>query len=119
MPNLTGPNTYKGYKSPDTHGWPKPIREEVKKVYGAYREKHPGEDHAIKARGARIAWSQARKKYPQLYRNHRKLMIEVKKEKKEHRWLKQKEAEQIVADHHHKKKFNDVDIDIARSEAFK
>lgn len=116
MPHKNGPNTYKGYESPNTNGWPKEIRTEVKEVYGAYREKHPGENPRTKARGSRIAWSQARKKYPKLYRQHRKLQYEVKKEQKEHPWLRKNEAKRIVAEHHGKKKFSDVDINAARLE---
>ncbi len=70
MPFKRGRGTYKGYESPNTHGWPKPIREEVRKVYGAWRQKNPGEDPEIKARGSRIAWSAAEKKYPVLYAKH-------------------------------------------------
>lgn len=116
MPHKTGPNTYLGYESPNTSGWPSEIREEVKKVYGAYRVKHPGENPRVKSRGARIAWSQARKKYPNQYRNHRKLMIEVKKEMKEHPWIGENAAKKLVANHHGKKKFSEIDINAARME---
>ena len=95
MPYKTGTGTYKGYESPNTHGWPDPIREEVRKVYGAYREKHPGEDHTIKSRGTRIAWSAARKKYPKLYSQH----IGGQKEHKEHPWTSKKTSERIASDH--------------------
>jgi hypothetical protein len=103
MPNRTGPGTYKGFKSPETGGWPEPIREEVRKVYGAWRSKNPGEDHATKARGARIAWAAARRKYPDLYRYHvkdsRRLEIETRKEMKEHPWAGRTTAHRIALDH--------------------
>jgi len=95
MPHKKGRGTYKGYESPNTHGWPELIREEVRKVYGAWREKNPGEDPKIKARGARIAWSTARKKYPKLYAQH----IGSIKEGKEHPWAGKKTAERIASDH--------------------
>ena len=99
MPFKRGPGTHKGYKSPNTKGWPEPIRTEVRLVYGAYREKHPGENPTIKARGSRIAWAAARKKYPELYRQHQKIEREAKKERKEHPWASQQTAERIASDH--------------------
>ena len=103
MPHRTGPGTYNGYQSPNTSGWPKEIRDEVRHVYGAYRVKNPGESHAIKGRGARIAWAAARRKYPKLYSRHvrdqRRLAFETKKELKEHPWAGQKTATRIAADH--------------------
>lgn len=95
MPYKAGRNTYKGYESPNTHGWPQPIREEVRKVYGAWREKNPGEDPKIKSRGARIAWSAARRKYPKLFAQHAGAI----KEKKEHPWASSKTAAKIARDH--------------------
>lgn len=126
MPNLIGKGTYKGYQSPETAGWPEPIREEVKRVYGAYRKKHPGEDQTTKSRGARIAWSTARKKYPQLYSDHKKqsrmIASGTKKEMKEHPWAGRKTATRIASDHIRetlpKKKKHDFDINAARMEAF-
>lgn len=99
MPHKTGHGTYKGYESPETTGWPKEIRDHVRKVYGAWREKHPGEDPAIKSRGARIAWASAKRKYPDLYSRHEKLIFETKKEMKEHPWAGEKTAERIAEDH--------------------
>jgi len=96
MPHKKGRGTYKGYESPNTHGWPEPIREEVRLVYGAWREKNPGEDPKIKARGSRIAWSTAKKKYPKLYAQH---VRGTKKEQKEHPWAGKKTAERIAEDH--------------------
>jgi hypothetical protein len=71
MPDKRGPDTYKGFESPNTDGWPEPIRQEVKHVYGSYRVKHPQESQKVKSRGAQIAWTAARKKYPKEYREHR------------------------------------------------
>jgi hypothetical protein len=103
MPNKKGPNTYKGYESPNTHGWPEPIQKEVRHVYGAWREKNPGEDPKLKSRGSRIAWSAAKRKYPELYNQHirdeRRLKIGAKIEKKEHPWASKKTAERIAGDH--------------------
>jgi hypothetical protein len=99
MPNRKGPDTYKGYKSPNTSGWPKPIRQEVKKVYGAFREKHPGESHATKSKGSRIAWSIARRKYPRLYAQHTRREKGIEQEMKEHPWANKKTAARIVMDH--------------------
>jgi hypothetical protein len=103
MPHRTGPGTYKGYESPITSGWPEEIKTEVRKVYGAWRSKNPGESHATKARGARIAWSAARRKFPDLYRQHvkdsRRLAFETKQELKEHPWAGRKTAARIAADH--------------------
>jgi len=103
MPNRRGPHTYKGYMSPDTEGWPKEIREEVRKVYGAYRSKHPGESHETKSRGARIAWSAAKRKYPKLYASHnrdqRQLAFETRREMKEHPWAGKKIAGHLASDH--------------------
>jgi hypothetical protein len=103
MPHKTGPGTYKGYESPNTSGWPEEIRNEVRKVYGAWRVKNPGENPSTKARGARIAWSIAKKKYPKLFRQHKKdarrLAIETKKELKEHPWAGKKLAGRIGQDH--------------------
>ena len=103
MPNKRGPGTYKGYKSPKTTGWPKPIREEVRKTYGAWRSKNPGESHALKTRGSRIAWSRARRKYPVLYRNHLHQQS-VKKEMREHPEIGRKMADQLVRDHEKRNK---------------
>jgi hypothetical protein len=100
MPNKHGQGTYKGYISPVTTSWPGEIREEVRKVYGAYRVNHPGEDHATKSRGARIAWAAAKRKYPDLYRKH---VSQVKRgeriEHKEHPEFSKKIARQIATDH--------------------
>jgi len=108
MPNRRGPNTSHGYLSPKTEGWPKPIREEVKHVYGAYRVKHPGESHATKGRGARIAWAAARRKYPKLYRDYisRQKQIErgTKIEHKEHPEFALSTARRIATDHVNKGK---------------
>lgn len=118
MPHKTGRGTYKGYESPESGGWPEPIRDEIRKVYGAYREKHPGEHRETKARGARIAWSTAKRKYPKLYRAHQRLSRETKKEMKEHPWAGRKTAERIATDHirKHRSKY-DYDINAARIEA--
>jgi hypothetical protein len=133
MPHKTGHGTYKGYESPETGGWPEPIRNEVRRVYGAWRSKHTGENQAIKSRGARIAWSAARRKYPALYSQHKKqarqLKIETRKEMKEHPWASKKIAGRIAGDHiaenspslstgRKKKRTNDFDINAARQEAF-
>jgi hypothetical protein len=67
MPNATGPDTYKGYTSPNSHGWPTAIRNEVRRVYGAYRKKYPGQP---KERAAQIAWATAEAKYPEQYHTH-------------------------------------------------
>lgn len=99
MPHKTGRNTYKGYKSPESTNWPKPIRNHVRRVYGAWRRKHPGESPAIKARGSRIAWSSAKKKYPGLYEHHQKFEKGVQQEMKEHPWAGRKTAERIESDH--------------------
>ena len=100
MPHLTGRNTYKGYKSPETSGWPEPIRTEVRHVYGSWRQKHPGESHETKSRGARIAWATARKKFPALYRRH---IAQVRKgtamEHKEHPEFSRGTAKRIALDH--------------------
>lgn len=106
MPHKTGPGTYKGYQSPNTEGWPQPIRDEVRRVYGSWRSKHPGEDPRIKARGSRIAWYQAKKKFPYLYHTHtRKIQREVRQERIEHPWAGKRTAERIVADHERRKSF--------------
>ena len=103
MPHKTGPGTYKGYQSPETGAWPEPIQREVRKVYGAWRSKHPGENRTTKARGARIAWSTAKRKYPILFRQHqkdrRRLAIETRQEMKEHPWAGPKTARRIAQDH--------------------
>jgi hypothetical protein len=103
MPFKTGRGTYKGYQSPNTSGWPKEIRDEVRHTYGAFREKNPGEDHAIKSRGARIAWAAARRKYPRLYSDHqrqqRKIERETRKEMREHPWAGKWVARRIASDH--------------------
>lgn len=103
MPNKTGPGTYKGYQSPETSGWPEPIRKTVRRTYGAWRSKHPGESKAIKTRGSRIAWSSARRRYPALYRAHQKQKIsfqkDVRQEQKEHPWAGRSEATRITVDH--------------------
>jgi hypothetical protein len=103
MPHKTGPGTYKGYESPNTSGWPEEIRDEVRRVYGAWRVKNPGENPSTKARGARIAWFTAKRKYPKLFRQHKKdarrLAIETKKELKEHPWAGKKTAGRIAEDH--------------------
>lgn len=103
MPNLSGPGTYKGYQSPETSGWPGPIRETVTRTYGAWRSKHPGESKAIKTRGSRIAWSTARRKYPALYRSYQKERIafqkDVRQEQKEHPWSSREVATKITMDH--------------------
>jgi hypothetical protein len=100
MPYKKGPGTYKGYQSPDTGGWPEPIRDEVRRVYGSWRSKHPGEDPKIKARGSRIAWFTAKKKYPRLYRQHvQKVRKETRKEMVEHPWAGQRIAQRIAEDH--------------------
>lgn len=97
MPNKRGPDTYKGFQSPKSTDWPKPIRRQVRRVYGAWRRKHPQEDPAIKARGSRIAWSSAKRKYPKLYAEHQNK--EVKQEMKEHPWAGKKVAKRIAHDH--------------------
>lgn len=103
MPHKTGRGTYKGYESPNTEGWPEPIRNEVRRVYGAWREKHPGENPSTKSRGARIAWFTAKRKYPSLYSQHmtrkRQLACETRKELKEHPWAGKKTAGRIAGDH--------------------
>ena len=100
MPGKQGPNTYKGYESPNTSGWPEEIRTEVRHVYGAYRSKHPGEDPRIKARGSRIAWSAARRKYPELYRQHsQQVKRGTRQEHKEHPEFSVSTARQIASDH--------------------
>lgn len=103
MPNRRGPNTSHGFLSPNTRGWPDPIRNEVKHVYGAWRVKHPGEDHRTKSRGARIAWAAARRKYPKLYRDHvsREKQIErgTKIEHREHPEFSLSTARRIATDH--------------------
>jgi hypothetical protein len=103
MPDKRGPDTYKGYESPITTGWPEPIRREVRHVYGAWRTKHPGEDPRIKARGSRIAWFAAKRKYPALYRQHvrqaARLQTETRQEMKEHPWAGQRTARRIASDH--------------------
>jgi hypothetical protein len=103
MPHKTGPGTYKGFQSPETGGWPDPIRTEVRKVYGAWRSKHPGENRPTKARGARIAWAAAKRKYPEEFRQHlkdkRRLAIETRQEMKEHPWAGPKTAQRIAQDH--------------------
>jgi hypothetical protein len=106
MPHKTGRGTYKGYESPNTEGWPEQIRDEVRRVYGSWRAKHPGENPKIKARGARIAWYVAKRKYPKLYHQHvkdnRHLKIETKKEMKEHPWAGPRTARRIASDHIYK-----------------
>lgn len=100
MPEKRGPNTYKGYESPNTSGWPEEIRTEVRHVYGAYREKYPGEDPRIKSRGSRIAWSAARRKYPKLYRQHsQQVKRGTSQEHKEHPELSVSTARKIATDH--------------------
>jgi hypothetical protein len=100
MPHKRGPGTYKGFQSPDTAGWPAPIRQEVRKVYGAYREKHPQEDRKVKARGAQIAWSAARRKYPKQYRAHVSMVNrEARQEHKEHPWLSREGSRRVAQDH--------------------
>ena len=61
MPTRRGPNTYRGYLSPPTGLQPPCIRRMVKVVYGNCRVQHPGEDPAMKAMCARIAWAQAKR----------------------------------------------------------
>ena len=61
MPNRRGPNTYRGYLSPPTGGQPPSIRRMVRHVYGACRVQHPGENPAMKAMCARIAWAAAKR----------------------------------------------------------
>ena len=100
MPHKTGKGTYKGYQSPETSGWPQPIRDEVRHVYGAWRVKHPGEAHTIKSRGARIAWSAAKRKYPKLYRQHvSQVKRGVRQEHREHPELPVSTAKKLVSDH--------------------
>jgi hypothetical protein len=103
MPHRTGRGTYKGYESPETSGWPKPIQDTVRRVYGGWRVRHPGENPTIKARGARIAWYVAKRKYPHLYKEHvqeqHRLRTETRKEMKEHPWAGQKTAQRIATDH--------------------
>lgn len=63
MPNKRGPNTYKGFLSPPTTGYPKSVRDTVKHVYGLIRAKQGGSElPADKASAARIAWYVALKK---------------------------------------------------------
>ena len=103
MPNKSGPGTYKGYESPESSGWPGPIRETVRKTYGAWRSKHPRESKAIKTRGSRIAWATARRKYPALYHSYQKEKIafqkDVRQERKEHPWSSRAIATKITMDH--------------------
>jgi hypothetical protein len=99
MPDKRGPNTYKGFESPKTTGWPKPIRKEVRHVYGAYRRKNPGEPSKIKARGSRIAWATARRKFPRLYAQHNRIERGTQQEMKEHPWAGRKTAAHIERDH--------------------
>ena len=96
MPYKHGPGTYKGYQSPNTRGYPVGVRNTVRRVYGAYRSDHPGEDREIKARGSRIAWAAAKKKYPEAFQ---KIEQETKKEQKEHPWASKRTARRIAADH--------------------
>jgi hypothetical protein len=119
MPRKRGPGTYKGYQSPKTTGWPKPVRDEVRIVYGDYRTKHPGESHAIKTRGSRIAWSRAKHKYPKLYRKHIH-EVNVRKEMREHPTLGRKSADHLVSDHEKRNKkeiIGDPAIDYLRHES--
>jgi len=117
MPNKHGPGTYKGFQSPNTEGWPPEIREEVRRVYGAYREKHPQENHEVKARGARIAWAEARRKYPEAYRQHVSLIKrESRQELKEHPWTGKRNAMRIAEDHAREGKLEPVQVMPARTE---
>ena len=62
MPFKRGPNTYKGYLSPPTGDNPLHIKNVVRKVYGACRVQHPGEDPAAKSFCARVAWAAAKRR---------------------------------------------------------
>jgi hypothetical protein len=104
MPHMRGPGTHKGYLSPKTGGWPPEVRDEVRRVYGAYRVKHPGESQVVKSRGARIAWSTARRKYPEAFRKHQLIEQESRKELKEHPWVGRAGARRIAEDHMKKTK---------------
>jgi hypothetical protein len=99
MPNKHGQETYKGYISPVTTGYPKEIRDEVRHVYGAWRVKHPGEYPRTKSRGARIAWAAAKRKYPELFRKHKQIERGTRQEHKEHPEFSKSTARKIATDH--------------------
>ena len=64
MPRKRGSNTYKGYESPPTTGYPPAVREFMRTCYGSCRENNPGEIPARKSRCTRVCWTGARKKFP-------------------------------------------------------
>lgn len=99
MPFKRGPGTYKGFQSPNTRGWSRPVRMHVRRVYGAYRQKNPGESRAVKTRGSRIAWASARRKFPQEFSRHERIQRGAKIEKKEHPWASEKTATRIATNH--------------------
>ena len=128
MPHLKGRGTYKGYKSPATTGYPKEVQDHVRRVYGAYREKHPGENPKVKARAARIAWASAKREYPDAFRKHDQIVRGTKIERKEHPTLSDKQVETVARDHiredpnaypPRKMKANRAEIEAARIAAIK